>query len=89
MTFCTLTVSSRMINSMGFLYQVVDVHRVHILVVDDAEQVVQTVAAGIDDVQTVAGEMLGVEGANHDTHHHAQGEKDGHIALIDVHDRWD
>ena len=49
------------------LYQVVDVHGIDILVVDDVKQVVEFVTAGVDDVQSVTGEMIGIERANQNT----------------------
>ena len=36
------------------LHQVIDVHSIHILIVDDMQQVVELVTAGVDDVQAVA-----------------------------------
>ena len=36
------------------LYQIIDIHRIHILVVDDVKQVVELIAAGIDDIQSVS-----------------------------------
>ena len=38
----------------GFLNQLVDVHRIHILIVDDMEQVVELVTTRVDDIQAVA-----------------------------------
>ena len=38
----------------GFLNQLVDVNRIHILIVDDMEQVVELVTTRVDDIQAVA-----------------------------------
>ena len=56
------------------LHQVIDVDRIHILVVDHVQQVVQLVAARIDDIQPVAGEMVGIER----TDQYAEDDRQGH-----------
>ena len=48
------------------LHQVVDVDGVHILVINDVQQVVQLIAAAIDDAQTVARKVVGIECTNQD-----------------------
>ena len=53
----------------------VDVHVVNILIVDDMQQVVQSVASRVYDIQSVAREMVGIESADHHTHYHADCHK--------------
>ena len=36
------------------VYQRVDIHRIHILVVDDVQQVVEPVASAVDDIEPVS-----------------------------------
>ena len=57
----------------GLLHQVIDVDRIHILIVNDVEQVVEFVTARIDDVQSVAGKMVGIKGAHKDAEDYADG----------------
>ena len=68
----------------GFLHQVIDVDRIHILIINDMQQVVQLVAAGIDDAQTVAREVVGIKSAYQDTYHHAYSHDDGHESVFVV-----
>ena len=58
----------------GLLHQIAHVDGVDILVVDNVQQVVQLVAARIDNAQPVARETVGKEGTDEDTQHHAQGQ---------------
>ena len=62
----------------GLLHQRIDVDLVHILVVDDAQQVVQATAAIIDDRQSVARKMVGIERAYYDAQHHADSHQQRH-----------
>ena len=66
----------------GFLHQLVDIHRIHILVVDDMQQVIEFVATRVDDAQSVAREMVGVECSDDDTHHHAHSHYQRHIPVL-------
>ena len=38
----------------GLLHEIIDVNRIHILVIDDVEQIVQLVTTRIDDTQPIA-----------------------------------
>ena len=59
----------------GLLHEVGHVHRVHILVVDDVEQVLQFVGARVDDAQAgAATEVVGVESADEYAHHRTECE---------------
>ena len=69
----------------GFLDERVDVYGIDILVVDDVQQVVEAVAAAVDDVQPVSAEVVGVESADDDAEHHAEREHQGHIPVFVVH----
>ena len=69
----------------GFLYQVVDVYRIDIAVVYQMQQVVQLVAAAIDDAEPVAREVVGIERANQDADDHTQGHCKGREAVFVVH----
>ena len=73
----------------GLLHKVVHVYTVHILVVNDAQQIIETVAASVDDIETVAGEMVGVETAQQDAQHDTDGEHQWHktTRLIQIHVR--
>ena len=62
----------------GFLHQVVGVDGIDIFVVDDVQQVVNLVAAGIDDAEPVAREVVGIECSYQDAYHHADGHQQGH-----------
>ena len=52
----------------GFLYKVIDIDRIYILVINDMEEIVKPVAPGIDDVEPVAREMVGIERTYHDAY---------------------
>lgn len=52
--------------------QRIDVHGIYILVIDEVEQVVQTVASTVDDIESVAGEMIRKECADDDAQHNAE-----------------
>ena len=54
----------------GFLYQVVHVDSVHILVIHYVEQIVQFIAARIDNAQAIARKAVGKECADKDSYHH-------------------
>ena len=70
----------------GLLNEVVHIDGVDVLVVDDMQQIVQFVSAGIDDAQTVAGEMVGVESSDqdacHNTHRYPERRKTGRLFHI-------
>jgi hypothetical protein len=53
-------------------HQVVHVDGVYVLVVNHVQQAVQFVAAGVDDAQPVAGEVVGVERAYEYSDDHTQ-----------------
>ena len=55
------------------LHQIIDIHGIDILIVDDMKQVVEFVTAGVDDVQPVAREMVGIERTDQDTDDHTDG----------------
>ena len=61
--------------------QRIDVHGIYILVIDEVEQVVQTVASTIDDIESVAGEMIRKECADDDAQHNAERHDEGHIPI--------
>ena len=69
----------------GLLDERVEIHLVDILVVDDVQQVVKSVATTIDDVQTVAAEVVGIEGANHNADDDAHRQHDRHVSVFVVH----
>ena len=58
----------------GLLDQIVDIDSIYILIVDNMQQVVQFIAAGIDDTQPIAGKMIGIEGSNQ----YAKDDTQGH-----------
>ena len=60
----------------GFLHQVIDIHSVYILIVNDVQQVVQLISAGIDDIQPVTGKMIGIKRPHENTSYHADGHPD-------------
>ena len=67
----------------SFLYEVVDVDRVDVLVVDNMQQIIESVGTAVDDVEPVSREVIGIEGANQDAYDDAQGQEQGHeIVLI-------
>jgi hypothetical protein len=59
------------------------------LVVNDVEQVVEFIAARIDNAQSVAREVIGIECSDKDTYHHTDGQQQGHetVALFVIHFR--
>ena len=61
----------------GLVHEVVDIDRIDILVVDDAQQVVEAVAAVVDDAEAVAREVVGVERADKDAENDAHGHEQG------------
>ena len=69
------------------IHQGINVHGIHILVVDEVEQVVESVAATIDDVESVAGEMIRKECTDDNANHYAERHDEGHesVALILIH----
>ena len=82
-----LTLTGRDVDGMGielcqnlghsFFHQVVDIDRIHILIVNNMEQVVEFVTARIDDVQSVARKMVGIKGAHKDAEDYANGHPQG------------
>ena len=66
----------------GSLHQVVDIYGVDVLVINDVQQAVQLVGAQIDDVESVAGEMVGVEGADENTDDYAQCHNERHVSVV-------
>ena len=68
----------------GFIHQRVDVYVVDILVVDDVQQVVEPVAARVDDVKPVAREVVCIESANHNAECNAHGHEQGHVSVSSV-----
>ncbi len=66
----------------GLVDKRVDVDLVDVLVVDDAQEVVEPVAAVVDDGQPVAAEVVGVEGANDDADDDAERHEQGHEAVF-------
>ena len=58
----------------GLLNEVVHIDGIDVLVVDDMQQVVELIAAGIDDVQPVAREMVGIERTDEDAHNDSHGD---------------
>ena len=69
----------------------VDVYLVHILVVDDVQQVRESVRTRVDDIQSVAREMVCVERANEYARYHAESHYQRHepIRFLCVHNRLD
>ena len=61
----------------SLLHQVGHIDGIDILVINDIEQVVQFVAARIDDAQPVARKVMGIERADGDTNHHSQRQPQG------------
>ena len=57
------------------IHQRVDVDLVYILVADDMQQIAQAVAAAVDDIQSVAREMIGIECSDDDAYDDAQGHQ--------------
>ena len=49
------------------------------------QQVVQPVATAVDDVKSIAAEVIGIEGANQDANHDTDREHHGHISVLVVH----
>ena len=68
----------------SFLHQVVYVDRVHILVINDVQQVVQLIAAGIDDAQAVAREVVSIESAYQNAYDHAYSHDNRHESVFVV-----
>ena len=66
----------------GLVNQRIQVDGIHILVVNDVQQVVEAVAARIDDVEAVAGEMVGIKGADEYADDHTQGHEKRHEAAV-------
>lgn len=66
----------------GLVDKRVDVDLVDVLVVDDAQEVVEPVVAVVDDGQPVAAEVVGVEGANDDADDDAERHEQGHEAVF-------
>ena len=64
----------------GLVYQRVDVHLVHILVVDNMQQVVQPVASAVDNVQSVARKVIGKEVSYQYSNDNAQRHQDRHVS---------
>ena len=58
------------------------IHIVHILIVYEMEQVVEPVAAVVDDVEPVAGEVVGKESADGDAYHYGDGNEERRVAII-------
>ena len=56
-----------------------------VVVVDNLQQVVQLVAACVDDIQAVAGEMVGIEQADADAENHGQRQKQRDETGLDIH----
>ena len=66
------------------LYEVVDVDSIHIFVFHDVQQVVELVAARIDDAQPVAREVVGIECSDEDSYHYADSHDDRHESVFIV-----
>ena len=48
------------------------VYGINILVIDNMQEIVNAIASRIDDIQSVAGEMIGIERAYHYAEHNAK-----------------
>ena len=75
----------------GYVHERVDVHLVHVLIVYKVKQIAESVRSGIDDVESVAGEVVGVERANHYSDNHAYCHYQRHkaVRLLHIHNRQD
>ena len=75
----------------GLVDERVDVHLVYILVFDEVEQIGQSVRTRIDDVQSVAREVIGVESANQyaDDNAHCHYQRHEPVRRFHVHNRPD
>ena len=65
----------------GILHKRVKIHLVHILIVDDVQQVVDSVGTRIDDVQSVSREMIGVERPHSDADDATKGHQQRHESI--------
>ena len=75
-------IAVKMADRPGALYKVVDIDRIYILVINDVQQVVQLIAAAIDDAQTVARKVVGIEGTNQDADDYTECHRKGHKTTI-------
>ena len=51
----------------SLFYKVIDIDSINILIVNDMKQVIQTITARINDVQSVTREVVGIKSSNHNT----------------------
>ena len=58
----------------GFFDEIVHVHPVHILVIDDVKQISQFVSRAIHDAQILLGILIGVEAADQYAQYYAKGD---------------
>ena len=68
----------------GILHQLRHVDGIHIVVVDNLQQVAQLVGTCVDDAQSVAREMTRAECTDKDAHYHAQRYEQRSDASLDV-----
>ena len=68
----------------GFIHERIDVDVIDILVVDDVQEVVEPVASRVDNIKSVAREMIGIECSHDNTDCHAQRHKQGHVAIFSI-----
>ena len=68
----------------SLLHKVVDIYSVYILVIYNVQQVVEFVAARVDDAQPVAREVVGIERAYENAHHYADGHYKRHETVISL-----
>ena len=54
----------------SLLYEIIDIHCIDILVINNVQQIIQFVTTRIDDIQSVAREMVGIESTYKDTDDH-------------------
>ena len=66
----------------GLINKGIDVHLVNVLVVDDMQQIVEPVASRVDDVESVAREMIGIKGSDKDAHDDTNGHDERHPTVI-------
>ena len=51
----------------SFLHQVIDIDGIDILIIDDMQEIIESVATRIDDIETISWEMIGIERPYHYT----------------------